>query len=448
MSDLTSSAFTELPDDDFDIEAIFGADSGSTENPFEGPAPASDPALASDPIPALEPSPAPAPVPASDKPEKKQPAAKPSKPVESKPALSEENPIAAAFAEKHTENAQKGLFEKAPIFYHKGAREAIEDSSITFEELRIRKSEDFTDLEEGKYVSWTVEYGTVRRDVKDPEGTTIASMKESIEHSKEFLEMLRKSKDKNPDCLVKPKLTMKHKGTAPYKGYFGSVEEARASDKIICLFPGSDGRVYEMRKAEQGEFIAPATKITAFQSVRAGFIPALPLIPLSLLGKIAAFFRSLMTEGSEYEALALIYWDKLKKEYFAYVPRQTVRREHVEADLSSCPYDDESRYIRYADIHSHNSMEAFFSFEDDQDERATGLYFVMGHLERFFPELRARIYCGSSFVAIDPAEVIESLDREYPAEWEKNLTKEAWESKKKAFTDFDLERTVQYESSY
>lgn len=63
---------------------------------------------------------------------------------------------------------------------------------MTFEELRIRKSEDFLDLEEGKNVSWSVEYGTIRKDVKDPKGTTIISMKESIERSREFLDALKR----------------------------------------------------------------------------------------------------------------------------------------------------------------------------------------------------------------------------------------------------------------
>ena len=58
--------------------------------------------------------------------------------------------------------------EKAPVFVHKGVKEPIEDASMTFEELRIRKSEDFADLEEGKYVSWSVEYCGIRKEIKDP----------------------------------------------------------------------------------------------------------------------------------------------------------------------------------------------------------------------------------------------------------------------------------------
>ena len=154
--------------------------------------------------------------------------------------------------------------EKPPVFYHKGIKEDIEDAAMTFEELRIRKSEDFTDLEEGKRVSWSVEYCGIRKEIKDPKGTTIISMKETIERSREFLEALKKSKEKDPCCYVKPKVEMKTKGNAAYKGRFGTLEEARESDKVICLIPSRDGRIYELRKMEQGEFIAPQKQCSGF----------------------------------------------------------------------------------------------------------------------------------------------------------------------------------------
>ena len=437
MSDQSSSfpfaAFGQ--EEGLNIADIFGGGAPASDvNPFEIPAaqqteaaapvpqpqaaenagqpPQTAPAPQAAPVAAPEPQAAPTPAPV-------QAAAPAAPPAEA------DNPIAAAFTQKTAENTQKGLLEKPPVFFHKNVKEPIDDPGQTFEELRIRKSEDFTDLEEGKYVSWSVDYCGIRRDIKDPKGTTIISVKETIERSREFLDALKKSKDKNPACLVKPKVVMKTKGTAAsYKGNFQTVEGARASDKVICVIPSSDGRFYELRKTDAGEFIAPTSKVVDFQQVRAGFTPALPLIPLDLIGSITSFFRSFMEENAEYEALALIYWSVEAKCFFAYVPKQTVRKEHIEADLRDCPYDDDPRYIRYADIHSHNSMEAFFSAEDDRDERGTGLYLVMGELNRFFPDIKARISCGGSFVEIDPGEVIEGLRHDYPQEWAKNVTRE------------------------
>ena len=409
--------FTEISaEEGLDINAIFGdsTDTANQGNPFEVQATAATPAPApaTQEMPAAPAVEAAAPMPAVAPPKEAPAPAQP----ESNAAAG--NPIAAAFEQKTAENTKKGLLEKPPVFYHKGIKEDIEDASMTFEELRIRKSEDFTDLEEGKRVSWSVEYCGIRKEVKDPKGTTIISMKEMIERSREFLDALKKTKDKNPCCYVKPKVEMKTKGNAAtYKGKFGSLEEARASDKVICLIPSNDGRIYELRKMEQGEFIAPKNNVTDFAEVRAGFTPALPKIPGSLMGQIIAFFRAFMTENEENEALALIYWDKVKQEFFAYVPKQTVCKVEIEANLHDCPYDDAERYICYADIHSHNSMKAVFSAIDDQDERGTRLYLVIGRLDRFFPEISARISCGGSFVPIEPSLVLEGVDSGFPAEW-------------------------------
>ena len=72
--------------------------------------------------------------------------------------------------------------------------------------------------------------------------------------------------------------------------------------------------------------------------------------------------------------------------------------------------------------------------EDDRDERGTGLYLVMGELDRFFPDIKARISCGGSFVEIDPGEVIEGLRHDFPQEWAKNVTRE----QKKPFRNFPV----------
>ena len=439
MSETNSAwPFEELASEDgLDIDKIFGTAPSSGSNPFETvqeqPAPPqAAPAAVSTPPTAPKTAPVSRSV-ATPSPAAAQP------PAASNAEQPENNPIAAAFEKKTVENAQKGLLEKPPVFMHRGAKEPIEDATMTFEELRIRKSEDFADLEEGKFVAWSVEYCGIRKEIKDPKGTTILSVKEMIERSREFLDALKKSKDKNPDCYVKPRIIGKSKGIAAYRGSFRTLEEARESDKVICLLPSDDGKIYELRKTEQGEFIAPKHKVVDFQTIRAGFTPALPLIPMSLMGQIIAFFRSFMQENEEFEALALIYWDKAKEEFFAYVPKQSVTKEHIDADLQDCPYVDETRYIRYADIHSHNSMEAFFSHVDDMDERATGLYLVVGQLDHFYPSITARFFCGGTFIPLDPAEIIEGMEKAYPTEWKGRVSCKSSANRKKPILDSMLE---------
>ena len=177
MSEPSNGAwpFQEIPEEEgLDISAIFGNSSAAPQgDPFAPPAAAQSVPSSPTPV-AQEITPA---VAATSQPTT-APIAK--APVEA-PA---ENPIAAAFEQKTAENTKKGLLEKPPVFYHKGVKEEIDDPSMTFEELRIRKSDDFTDLEEGKRVSWSVEYCGIRKEVKDPKVTTIISMKEMIERSR------------------------------------------------------------------------------------------------------------------------------------------------------------------------------------------------------------------------------------------------------------------------
>ena len=358
--------------------------------------------------PAPQPEPAPNPQPV--------PQAKTQNPA---PASEPANPIAAAIDKQETQAAQtaaKSLFEKAPIFSYGSAKDEITDGTMTFEELRIAKSDDFPELGEGKRVSWSVEYGKVTKAITDPKGATIQSVKEEIERSKAFLDGLKKSKDKSPDCLVKPRVTAQSKGIAAYKGVFQSLEEARASDKTICLLPSGDGRVYELRKTELGEFVAPKDNVVEFSRIRAGFTPALPLIPLSLLHQVISFFRCYMNEREEFEVMAHILWDKENEEFAAHIPEQEVYKARIKADLSheDLPGD---RYLHYADIHSHNSMAAKFSPIDDRDEQATRLYIVLGRLDRFFPEISVRMSCGGVFQPLDPATVLESVGEVFPHQW-------------------------------
>ena len=397
--------------EELDISAIFGGETSASDiNPFDAPAvPAETPAApqeqprAESSNAAAESAAAPAPAPQPNSGELSAPQAQTQKPA---PAAEPANPISAA----------KSLFEKAPVFLYGSAREDIADPGMTFEELRIAKSEDFPELAEGKKVSWTVEYGKTVKPIADPKGTTIASVKKEIELSKAFLDNLKKAKNKNPDCLVKPRVTAQSKGIAAYKGVFASLEEARASDKAICTIPGADGRVYELRKNELGEFIAPKDCVIDLESVRAGFTPALPLVPMELLAQIISFFRCCMTGPEEFEALAHILWDKQEQEFVVRVPEQTVTKSHIDAELSR---DDlpEERYLHYIDIHSHNSMEAKFSSVDDNDERATRIYIVVGRLDKFFPDITVRMSCGGTYLTLPPGCVLESFGAVFPAEW-------------------------------
>ena len=344
-----------------------------------------------------------------------------------KPEAEPEPDLFSAFNQQSDEEAppapapaeQVSLFDKPAVFSYGSAKEPIEDASVPFEELRIRKSEYFPELESGTSVSWRVRYGAITKSVTDPKEDTVAKVKEEIERSKAFLDGLKKAKsdkDRSPECLISPVVTAKSKGIASYAGVFSTVEAARASDKVICILPAQDGHIYEMRKNEMGEFIAPKKKVVDFAEVRAGFTPALPLIPRDLTGQIISFFRCFMSGTAEYEAMVFVYWDRREQEFVAFVPKQTTTKASIHAELAENTLPEE-RYLHYADIHSHNSMAAEFSSIDDADERATRLYIVIGRLDKFYPDVTARVSCGGTYLPIDPHLVMEGIGEDFPTEW-------------------------------
>jgi len=82
----------------------------------------------------------------------------------------------------------------------------------------------------------------------------------------------------------------------------------------------------------------------------------------------------------------------------------------------------DERYIHFMDVHSHNSMRAFFSPIDDADEKATRLYTVIGNLDKYLPDIKTRFSNGGTFHEIDPSEVFEQVECSFPIAWTENVS--------------------------
>ena len=343
----------------------------------------------------------------------------------------EQDPFEAALAQANQKQAEKdksGLVQKLPIFSYANAKEDIVDTSKTFDELRNEKAEDFPELDDATAVSWKMTYGTITKTVTTPKKTTIASLKKQIEESKEFMDCLKKAKGE-VECKVIPSVTAKKKGiVASYKGVANSLEEAVSSGKQIVFVPSSDGRIYEVRKNQIGTFIAEADSVSLFSKVRAGFIPALPKIPYSILSEIIAFFKTFVTEKSENEAMANIYWSFEEEKYRVHVPKQTVTKASVDTNL---PDIDEEKFLLVMEVHSHNTMGAVFSRTDDKDEIATRLYTVIGRLDKVFPDMTTRISVGGKHLVIDPAIVFDGIGGEFPEKWKEAVEIRKYEKEEK-----------------
>jgi hypothetical protein len=219
--------------------------------------------------------------------------------------------------------------------------------------------------------------------------------------------------------VVKPRVTAQSKGDAlalpGYKGFFTDIGDAYASGKPISIVPGNDGHLYEIRRSELGTFTTRTANCKELGEIRAGFIPALPLIPRETILSVIGFFRSLITANWGCEALVNIMWDRTLRAFAVYVPKQTVTHTSVAADTTDMP--DPARYLHYADIHSHNTMPAKFSKIDDADEKATRVYAVFGRLYAFMPDISVRISNGGKYFEIEPSVVFEPMFSRYPEIW-------------------------------
>ena len=304
-----------------------------------------------------------------------------------------------------------------PVFEYAGASEPIKNLQLTFDDLRKEKSKDFPELEKKEKVSWTVDYGIIKA-VSDP-SKTIGQLKTEIESSKEFLDALKKSK-KPVTCKVKPRVSGQTKGiVSAYKGVFTNLDDASKSKKIISIVPSRDGRVYEIRNTEIGLFVTRTKEVEELDSIVPCFRMRLPKIPKDMLQQIVTFFRSFIQKGRIVEAMVNLLWDRLDEKYFIHIPEQVVSKTTVNA----LPYElDDARFLHVADIHSHNTMSAKFSSTDNEDEKATRLYIVIGKLDRYFPEISIRISNGGKFHEIHPSDVLEGVNVCYPSEWHSKVT--------------------------
>lgn len=312
------------------------------------------------------------------------------------------------------------LAGKRPVFEYGSITDEIEDPSLTFEQLRVKMSADCPELEARSHVSWTMSYAGITERVSSADAG-IYEIKAKIEKGKKFKEALKKlkPKDKEPVCAVKPTVTAQKKGILPfppYKGMFGSMDQAEQSDKAIAYIPARDGRVYEMRRNEIGTFTAPSLRIAELEDIRAGFQLSLPRLPAALLTQIIAFFRRVCVDhGRDVEALVNVLWDRETGGYVLHVPPQRIDKASVETDLSAQP--DPERYLHVMDVHSHNTMAARFSRTDDLDEQATRLYMVIGRLDRYYPDIRCRFACGGRHVEIPAEQVCERTDVPFAPDW-------------------------------
>lgn len=181
-----------------------------------------------------------------------------------------------------------------------------------------------------------------------------------------------------------------------------------ASDKTTGIIFDSNGKTFRAVKHPLGVVVEETTNVfNATTPAKEGFTFALPKIPLSVLLQIVSFFRDICSKTGN-EVFARIYYDKETGEYIPYVPTQEITKVTVTYNITDERFQDESRYLFVLDIHSHNTMDAFFSGTDNKDERTPGkVYAVVGKLNLPSAMHKIRVFSGTKHIDINLFDVFE-----------------------------------------
>lgn len=188
--------------------------------------------------------------------------------------------------------------------------------------------------------------------------------------------------------------------------YCYTLEQAKASQKPVKYIMGEDGLVYEMRSTDVGDFFVQAKKVTGAAKVKEGFSLNVPKLPFRLLLQAVSFFRDVCTEFNNDEAMLQYWFDKETKEFFADCVQQTTNKVHV-TYLRNKELEEDPNKVLVMDIHSHNTMDAFFSGTDDASEQETRTYGVIGRLDQEIPAFKFRISVEGTFKEIAVNQIFE-----------------------------------------
>jgi PRTRC genetic system protein A len=159
------------------------------------------------------------------------------------------------------------------------------------------------------------------------------------------------------------------------------------------------GGAWEVRKTPVGFVVKKAEKVggVAGEGLSAGFIPMLPKIPFEIYRQVVAWFKA-VNATKKAEAYVQVWWDPTAGQFYVHVPEQSVSGVSVK-HTGEHDKDHALGHVHVLDLHSHNTMSAFFSGTDNADEqRIERLYGVVGKVEEDVPESKWRIRVGQAFM--------------------------------------------------
>lgn len=212
---------------------------------------------------------------------------------------------------------------------------------------------------------------------------------------------------------------------------FLSVEEYMNSSNSQDILLDKEGTVWKKQKTFFGEGLLPVQDVSegcANIATTPAFVSKInKKIPYIFLQQIVRFFVDVSNKKYQSEAMIQIFYHIENEEYVLYCPEQSISKTRVSYQQNS-DFTSSKDYIYVMDIHSHNTMSAFFSGTDDANEQETRLYGVVGRVDKETPDILLRSSMEGNFTLLPLSTAfelpegyqLENLpfpDVSYPKEW-------------------------------
>ncbi len=179
-------------------------------------------------------------------------------------------------------------------------------------------------------------------------------------------------------------------GVAVISGEKGAV----AAPYNIVSFPVINTTNVRVENTELGVFRGLEHSLTGLIT-NVTFESKLPKIPVSILAEVVKEFQKDLSN----ENMVQIYWSIADECYYIKKPSARYSKIRVVYEMTH------SNDILAMTIHSHNTMVGRFSAIDDADEIYTGLFGVIGNLDRRQLSMEFRAGMEGSFTTLDVSEL-------------------------------------------
>ena len=173
--------------------------------------------------------------------------------------------------------------------------------------------------------------------------------------------------------------------------------------RVLC-----NGTLYEVRTDPAATYIAKAPpwrpvpegkKVYTARAIREGYYARVPRAPVSLLAEIIGLFR----QTPHQEAHVNLVYDRERARYDLVCTEVAGSASAGRVSYEHLPHTEE-RFV-VAEIHSHHAMNAYFSSTDNEAERRSGVYGVIGRIDRDRPHAAFRYSCGGVFGPLYASEI-------------------------------------------